>query len=105
VADGAAQPVGELLGGVRVDVGQEDGELFAAVAAQDVARAEGGGEAGGDGMDDVVAGRVAVVVVDSRWAEEVPRSWEWALSLVLERASYLMLSRLVGRQPSSPCRS
>ena len=59
--DGAEDFIGEDLGGGRVGVGQDDDELFATVACEEVAGAlDGGLDTGGDGAEAVVADLVPV---------------------------------------------
>jgi hypothetical protein len=64
VGDGSAEVVGEVSRDVFVHVGEEHAELFAAVAADEVGAAYVGLEGLADVRQDVVAGGVAVGVVD-----------------------------------------
>ena len=60
----SAQLLGEDRAFLDVRLGQDQHELLAAVAADQVGRAQVGGERLGDAAQDDVAGRVAVRVVD-----------------------------------------
>ena len=60
-------------GALRVGVGQQHDELLAAVAADEVARADGLGEDRADGGEDVVAASVPEAVVDLLEVIEVER--------------------------------
>jgi ribonuclease PH len=59
-----AQPLGHLGGLLLGGAGQDEAELLAAVAAQQVALAQAGAHALGHRLDDQVAHRVAVAVVE-----------------------------------------
>jgi hypothetical protein len=65
VRDGGAQRLGQL-GGVReVGAGQQDDELLAAAAVEEVERAQRGAQSVGDVGEDGVPGGMAVRVVDA----------------------------------------
>src|SRR5919201_794374 len=71
VADGAAEAVGEDVGAVLVGLGQEQGELLAAHAGDDVDPALGALEDARDGGEPLVGHAVAELVVDVLEAVEV----------------------------------
>ena len=66
---GAAQPLGDLERLVVSRVGQQDGELFSAEARRNISSSKVLLEHASDAAKDVVAGQVAVGVVDL--AEEI----------------------------------
>ena len=63
--DGGAQALGDLGRLMLRGVGEQDGELVAADAGEEVARAHATLEAGGDGDESGIAAVVAVGIVDA----------------------------------------
>src|SRR5688572_30976052 len=61
---GLAEPLGEALRALEIGLRQEDRELLAAVARGKVDLTDGRAQDVGEGLEDVVAGLVAVAVVD-----------------------------------------
>ena len=109
--DGGADAVGDDLGAGAADVGQEDEELFAAVAGQDVARAQAAAHDLDEAHEHGVAAEVAVLVVDALEVVEVEqqrrqgrfgaaRARDLLVADVEERAAVVDGGELVGhRQP------
>ena len=64
VRDRRADPLGDLQRGGGLGVGQQDGELFPALAAGEVLVAQHGAQRRADAGQDLVAHRVPVLVVD-----------------------------------------